>query len=369
MTVSAPTGFLFGANTPSGFFGYHATDLYDPRDGWAAFLIKSGAGTGKATFMREILAEVTALGVEAEALPCSSDPDSLDAVVFPALRVCILDATAPHILEPVAYGECEQLVPFGCCLRSDITLHQTDAWYEASDACAASHARCCRFLAAAESLLENNARLAAKDLLTDKLDATARRLAAREGGKPQAVAGQETRRFFYAVTPKGALFCADSAATLCPRLYILEDEFGAVAPRFTEIVRDTLLQAGHNVITGFDCLRPQTPLHVLCPTLGVGFLTADSRHPVDFPVYRRVHAARFMPHDALRARRQQLAFNRRAAAELLDEAIAASADAKAHHDRMEALHIAAMDWNLWRDIADRAKADLLAIVRERAQIG
>lgn len=365
--TTAPPRFFFGANTPDGFFGYHRTDLYDPRGGWAAFLIKSGAGTGKATFMREILETITARGIEAEAIYCSSDPDSLDAVIFPDIRVCVLDATSPHILEPVAYGECEQLVPFGCCLRPEKTLSQTAAWYEVSDACTTSHARCCRFLAAAQSLLENNSLIAEGALIPDKAETLARRLIARECGKPADTAGHETRRFFTAVTPKSTVFCADSAALLCPKLYILEDEYGAVAPRFIAAAREAVLAAGHDVITGFDCLTPTTPTHLLIPEIGIGFLTADSRHPVDFPVYRRIHAARFLQSDAMRSKRQQLTFNRRAASELLQEAVRAAADAKAHHDRMEALHIAAMDWELWRVIADHAKADLLAIVEERTK--
>ncbi len=362
MTPHEPIRFFFGANTPSGFVGFHKTDLYDPRDGWAAFLIKSGAGTGKATFMRRVLRELNAKGLEAEAIYCSSDPDSLDAVVFPQIKLCIMDATAPHILEPYAYGECEQLVPFGCCLQAVKTLPQADAWYEAADACSAAHARSCRFLAAAHSLLENNRLLAESALNGDKIGKLVTRLISREcqGGN-----ARETRRFLSAVTPQGYIFFADTVTALCPKLYVLEDEYGAVSARFMRALRTQLLEAGADILTCYSPLSQEAPSHILIPSIGVGFLSSNSRETVDFPVFRRIHAARFLDNDRLRDKKQQLRFNRRAASEMLGEAIQSAADAKTHHDRMEALHIAAMNWDLWQEIADRAMDTILTIAEER----
>lgn len=355
--------FFFGANTPSGFIGFHKTDLYDPRNGWVAFLIKSGAGTGKATFMRRVLAELTAKGLEAETIYCSSDPSSLDAVVFRDIRLCVMDATAPHVLEPYAYGECEQLVPFGCCLQTDVTLAQTNEWFNAADACAAAHARSCRFLAAAGSLLDNNRLLAQNALDEQKTDAAATKLAAKEctgRGIPC-----EIRRFLSAVTPDGYVFFKETAAALCPKLYVLEDEYGAVSARFMATMRERLLQAGNEIVSCFSPLSKNVPSHILLPSCGVGFLTSNSRETVDFPVYRRLHASRFTNNDGLREKKQQLRFNRRAATEMLSEAVQCAADAKTHHDCMEALHVTAMDWDKWQAIADEAMATILQIAETR----
>ena len=87
--------FYLGANTPGGFVAY-LEDLYDPHDGWRAYIIKSGPGTGKASLMRAVLKAMTDRGLEAEAIHCSSDPGSLDAVLVPSIKACIIDGTAPH---------------------------------------------------------------------------------------------------------------------------------------------------------------------------------------------------------------------------------------------------------------------------------
>lgn len=366
MPITEPVCFFFGANTPDGFYGFHQTDLYHARDGWVAFLIKSGAGTGKATFMRRVRQAMEERGIAGESVLCSSDPDSLDAVVYHDLRMCVIDATAPHVIEPIAYGECEQLVPFGCCLKPDIALQNTAAWFEAADACAASHARCCRFLSAAAGLLENNRRLQEATVRHDKIEKAAKQLAFREWGTRPKEGGTVTRRFLSAVTPQGAMCLFDTATALCPKVYVLEDTFGATSSAFLKAMLPLCVRAGQRVIACPCPLSPADKLdHLLCPDSGVAFLTSNPHHHVDFPVYRRIHAARFTEGRALSSKKQQLRFNRRAADDLLCEAVRSAVDAKAHHDRMEARHTAAMDWERWETIADDALTQFLSIAEAR----
>ena len=113
--VCAPVCFFLGANTPSGFVGY-LDDLYDERDGWRAYLIKSGPGSGKSTLMRSVLRRATEAGEQAEVILCSSDPSSLDGVILRKHKLCILDATAPHIIEPKYWGAVETIVDLGSCM-------------------------------------------------------------------------------------------------------------------------------------------------------------------------------------------------------------------------------------------------------------
>ncbi|MBQ9413819.1 MAG: hypothetical protein IJU16_01690 [Clostridia bacterium] len=362
-----PVRFFFGANTPNGFFGYHKTGLYDPRDGWRAYLIKSGAGTGKATLMKAVRSAMTDAGFEGESIYCSSDPDSLDAVVYRDLKLCIIDATAPHILEPVAYGECEQLVPLGCCLDADILEPQQKTWFDAADACAAAHAKCCRFLKAAADLLTDNRRLQQEALSVSKIDKAAARLIASECGENAAARGQVISRFLSAVTPKGIITFWETATTLCPKLYVIEDEDGAAADMLLPRLLEGALAAGQDAIVCSSPLFPQgAPSHLLIPAIGVGFLTSSSRRKVDFPVFRRLHAARFLEHDALKSKKQQMGFNRRAAKEMLQEAVNASTEAKHHHDKMEDVNLSAMDWTRWQAIADETIEAFLKTAKTRA---
>lgn len=144
--IHAPVRFFLGANTPGGFVGY-IDDLYDAKDGWQAYIIKSGPGTGKSSLMRAVLDKLTDLGQEAEVICCSSDPNSLDGVLFPAMKMCILDGTAPHVIEPSYWGAVEQIIPLASCMDTALLHRQAPAVIAATDANKAMHARCRKFLA------------------------------------------------------------------------------------------------------------------------------------------------------------------------------------------------------------------------------
>ena len=191
--VKTPVGFFLGANTPQGFCGYHR-ELYDGREGWRAFLIKSGPGTGKSSLMKRLVAEMDAAGVTTEAIYCSSDPHSLDGVIAPSLKLVMFDATAPHILEPGYWGAVEQIVDLGRCMNADALHKQAPAIINATDACARMHARCRQYMGAAAMLLADNRRLALACTDREKVTTAAARIAAREWGSKSDQSGRETRR-------------------------------------------------------------------------------------------------------------------------------------------------------------------------------
>ena len=100
--------FFLGATTPAGFKGYFEPLRHEP--GMQLYLIKSGPGCGKSTLMKHIAQAAEQKGEGIEKIHCASDPDSLDGVIFPEKRQAILDATAPHTMEPDAPGADEVVV-------------------------------------------------------------------------------------------------------------------------------------------------------------------------------------------------------------------------------------------------------------------
>lgn len=348
----APVRFFLGANTPQGFVGY-AHELYDAEDGWQAYLIKSGPGTGKSSLMRRLYEQMTALGIEAEVICCSSDPSSLDGLVFPELKKCILDATAPHVVEPTCWGAVEQLVPLSVCADETVLHPHTAEILAVTRENQALHTRCRKYLHAAAALLRENRRMGAAALDEEKIHRLAQRTAAREFGNKRDGAGRLTHRFLSAVTPEGPVVLHETLQSMCPRIYVVEDEHGAAARMFLADIAGLAQKAG---VDGIVCpcpLAPEDgPEHLLFPSVGVGFTTSNAFHTVDFPVYRRIHATRFAAPEQLRARRQIHSFNRRAARDLLTQAQALSAEAKAVHDKMEEYSAKAMDWDAVRAMGD-----------------
>ncbi|AEG14142.1 hypothetical protein Desku_0525 [Desulfofundulus kuznetsovii DSM 6115] len=83
-----------GGNTCRGFYSFY--DYIIEPDATRIFVIKGGPGVGKSTFMRKIGEEMLERGYDVEFHCCSSDNGSLDGVVIPAIKVALLDGTAPH---------------------------------------------------------------------------------------------------------------------------------------------------------------------------------------------------------------------------------------------------------------------------------
>lgn len=86
--------FFMGVSTPNGF----KTDFYNEHKDCYGYYIKGGPGTGKSTLMRKLAEHFSDENISV--YYCSSDPSSIDAVVFEDKRIFFADATAPHESNP-----------------------------------------------------------------------------------------------------------------------------------------------------------------------------------------------------------------------------------------------------------------------------
>ena len=105
------------------------------------YLIKSGPGCGKSTLMKRLARAAEQRGELTQRIHCASDPDSLDGVILPGQHRAIVDATAPHVVEPDAPGADEVVVSLYHTIDAE-KLHQcTDevkALLPATPCCAAA---------------------------------------------------------------------------------------------------------------------------------------------------------------------------------------------------------------------------------------
>ncbi|MGN0492206.1 MAG: ATPase, partial [Acutalibacteraceae bacterium] len=104
--------YFLAANSCEGFCSAFA-DSYDADGEWRVFIIKGGPGTGKSSFMKYLAARAADKGEKILLCPCSSDPDSLDAVIMPEKKLAVMDGTAPHTVDPAFPGACEKILNFG----------------------------------------------------------------------------------------------------------------------------------------------------------------------------------------------------------------------------------------------------------------
>ena len=99
MTALPHIEYFLGANSPTGFYSLY-DHLLPPEKARAIYILKGGPGCGKSTLMGKIGDWAEEAGLETEYILCSGDPDSLDAVVIPALKAAVVDGTAPQGVVP-----------------------------------------------------------------------------------------------------------------------------------------------------------------------------------------------------------------------------------------------------------------------------
>ena len=361
--VNAPRFFL-GANTPQGFVSRY-DQLGSPHQGWRQYLVKGGPGTGKSTLMKRVARQLDRRCGPIQYIHCSSDVDSLDGFVLPQLKVAVCDATPPHVLEPRYPGAFENVVAITDCWDRELLYRRREEILSLFSTIARCHEGCVRFLAGVGAMTADAARIAGEAADWEKIDRYAAGIAAREAKPRRSRRGEDQVRFLSAVTNKGPVFFHQTARLLCPRLLLIDDEAGAAAPRLVAALGERFREAGWDTITCFCPMAPYTKAeHLLCPQLGLGFVTVNRFHKVPGGGERVIHARRFLRQDALRLGKKRIAFQLRGARQLTEQASVLLAEAKSWHDHLEDCYRDSVDFRRVEALADRLAEEINAHARE-----
>lgn len=326
------TNFFLGANSGSGFQNLFS-EIMDPADTFDLMILKGGPGVGKSTFMREVGRTMEEAGADVEYLWCSGDPDSLDGVVIPAIHCAVCDGTSPHVVEPEYPAAVDRYVDLGRFYDLTAVKAQVDEVKQCTREYRDAYRRAYRcFRAAREVELES----AAEVQKTFDRQRAARRLGgimSRELRGQGTGTGKITRRFLGSVTYKGPVWRFDSVDALCARVYALEDRYELAGP-LLEVLRDEAARRDYDVIACAAPEAPDRPEHLLIPELGLAFVTSCPGMEYPGKPCRRVRLDA-MVHPENKGR---LRFQTRMVNALRDEGIAALGEAKAAHDRLEAVY-------------------------------
>ena len=115
-------GLFAAANGGRGFVSFYDKIFSDPKI-LRRYLLMGGPGTGKSSFMRRVADTAQREGFEVRFYRCSSDHSSLDAIVIEN-TVALLDATAPHTVEPELAGARDEIINLGQFWDSDMLLQK-----------------------------------------------------------------------------------------------------------------------------------------------------------------------------------------------------------------------------------------------------
>ena len=328
--------YFLGANSAKGFSSlYH--ELIPREQARAVYCIKGGPGCGKSTFMKQIAAAAEENGYKTEYILCSGDPDSLDGLILPELGVAFADATAPHVQEPALPGAVDHYINLEPCYNADALAPLRPELESVMAGYKGCYDRAYRCLAAAESIETDCRTVLEPGLNKEKLEKRIKGIAGREFRKKAAQTGKVTHRFLSALSCQGRLCLWETVAELCPRVYVLEDNYG-FAHRFLSALLPPALAAGQDCVVCLSPLEPERIEHLLFPEAGLAVVSSTPTLPYPGKSYRHIHLDAMLDPELLRSCRSRLRFSRKVSSALVQEAVISLQQAKQLHDRLEGVY-------------------------------
>lgn len=212
--------------------------------------------------------------------------------------------------------------------RAEIVQHSQDV--------SAAYQRAYHALGAARQMADSSAALVLEGLDAGKLLRRTDGIVGRElRGKGSG--GGTAYRFLGSVTCMGPIWRFDTVETLCPKVYQLCDTYGLAAPML-ERLRAAAAARGFGLIVCPDPDHIDRIQHLLIPELGLAFVTSREGMLYSGSSYRKVRLDAMVDAAHCKRYKARLKFSARVENALRAEGLEALRDAKAAHDRLEAVY-------------------------------
>ncbi len=352
------TNFFLGAGSPTGFAGYFG-QLSSAQSPVTTTLIKAGPGCGKSTFMKQLASFLEQEGHDIEFIHCSSDPDSLDGVICMEKHYAIIDATAPHTIDPNYPVAVENVLSLYHLLDEEKLAIHREELVELFDKNACFHERSTRYLSSAGSLMQDSVRVFSFCADMVKLHKFCSRFSTKKLGRGLQKKGEEHIRVLSAVTPQGMVFFGDTVRQMAKNIVVIEDDIGFVSKQILTQLRIDALEKGYDI---YSCYCPMFPYekldHLIIPELSLAFVTKNRHLVHDYGEVEVIRSNRFVHPDKLKERKKRLKFNRVMTDELLAQSVVMLKNAKDIHDLIEAHYIEAMNFDRLNEMLKQVKEKL-----------
>lgn len=355
MTTEPQVRFFLGANSPQGFYSLY-DQLIDPAGAKGIYILKGGPGCGKSSLMRRVAQKVGEAGFQVEYIYCSGDPDSLDAVHFPELKIAIADGTAPHVLEPKYPGVVESYLNLGECYDKEGLGDVRQEIMSCMAGYKGCYSRAYRCLGAAAEIADDLQELVTTPALEAKMAKRAKGIIAREIKKGGG--GGVYQRFLSGITCQGTVCFYDTAELICKRVYELSDSYGLAHLLLTPIA-GAAAGAGYQVIACPSPMAPDQLEHIILPELSLAFLSSNPAAPYGRRPYRRIRLDAMVDRELARRIKPRIRFSKKIATALMEEAIESLSQAKTMHDELETLYNPHVDFQKVYAVADHLAEEIL----------
>ncbi len=338
--------YFLAANSANGFVSEFLSNCDND---FKTYIIKGGPGTGKSSFMKKVAKKAKENGDDVILCPCSSDPDSLDAIIITNKKLIILDGTSPHTVDPVYPAVCQEILNFGQFWDSD-RIKSKEEIIKITDCNKSLHKTASRYIKAAGDLLFDNLKTAESCADVKKAERFANKLCQKFIPKKHKKPN-ETVRFLSGITPKGFVAYPETITKHYKNIIIIKDEFYGISSKILAYINEYTLKNAYEIITLKNSFFPNLIDHIIIPELSLAVVTENRFIKFDTDV-RRIHSRRFIDSRLLHNSKNRIKFNIKTANELLESAYNTLSKAKTVHDELEKHYINAMNFEKLNNFTD-----------------
>lgn len=355
-----------GGNTTQGFFSYY-DNILSQEEATRIICLKGGPGVGKSTYMKRIGKAIEEKNYSIEYLHCSSDPDSLDGILIPAIKIAIVDGTSPHVVDPKNPGAVDYIINLGEYWDEKAIRKNRKQILQVNTAVSKLFKRAYKYLAAASYLY--------KDIVLIHQDAVNEAGVYIEADKiiskiltdvdVAEKVGKVRKLFASAITPKGFVNHLDSVIGCNDKVFRIIGEPGTYTSKLLNLIMEEAVKRGLDVEAFYCPIDPVNKLeHLIIKELGVVFITTNDFHNLDVVNSQIIDMNKYIEYTILNQYFDVLQYDYRLYKELLNSAVKTIHDAKKSHDYLETLYVPHMDFDKVKESENKTLDTILEYAKE-----
>ncbi len=357
--------FFLSANTTEGFYSLY-DNLYYPLENWFCYIIKGGPGTGKSTLMKKIAKKALEKGEKTEIIWCSSDPNSLDAVILPNLKKAIVDGTAPHTMDPIFPGASDTVINLCDCWNEKTLKNSKKEIIELSEENGLLHKKSQNYLEAYKIIDSQNKKIFKNSVDFESLDKYCKTLMTKIFTKKSLSGlGKLSFRFITSITPKGVLSLNKTFDLKSSKIFLLEDRYFLVGDYILKKIKEKATDLKYDVLVCPSPFNPKNELEALfIPELNISFVIKNNKDSAKFIENskcecKKISLKKFINTKTLNKQKNLINFNKKICNEFLCEGTKHLSNALSIHDDIEKYYKSAMNYSKVNKIADNLISAIL----------
>ena len=346
-----------GGNTCKGFFSFYDYILSQD-EAKRIIVIKGGPGVGKSSFMKKIAEGMIEQGYDIEYMHCSSDNGSVDGIVIPALKVALVDGTAPHIVDPKNPGCVDEIIHLGDYWNEEKMVKNKSEILKTNREIGESFKRAYRYLNASKSIYDDIEYFYNTATDYSKINTAANEIINKiftEIYRDNKL-GKERHLFASAITPDGLVNYIDTIYNKVKNIYIIKGDCKTAKSKILSKIADYTVEYGLDCEIYHCALDPGTIEHILIPKLNTILITSNKYHNFDnIDRSQTIDTNQYLNYSELSHNIVELNHGIEEFEGLLNHAVSILNYAKKMHDTLETYYIPSMDFNQVNNLMEKTK--------------